>query len=153
MENQITIHYIENERISLDLPITRAQADQEISHLTHQTKDFELHLIEMIPNLFDFYAAQLEADDETPAGYKWSSRCSIMNKYFGIELIDVDCYYADNKSTPERFGFRVSELKKILPEEYTIVKNFYDKEDKEPYFKVVKKTLLQKYLDRNYMEV
>ena len=152
MDKKITIHYIENGRVILDLPITRAELDQEISHLTHKTKYYELNLIEIIPNVFDFYAAQLEDDDEHEAGYKWASRCSIMNEYFGTELIDVDCYTTDNKSTPQSLGFRVEELKKMLPEEYTIVKKYWNKENTEVHFKVIKKSYLDKYLNDHYYQ-
>lgn len=151
MNKNIKIHYIENERISLDLPVTRAELDQEISHLTHKTKYYELNLIEVIPDVFNFYAAQLEDDDEHEAGYKWASRCSIINEYFGTELIDVDCY-CTNTPTPQRFGVRVSDLKEILPEEYTIVKKFFDAENKEPHFEVIKKSFLEKYLNNRYYQ-
>ena len=165
MEEKIKIEHINNNwtgcTIYLDLPITRAELDKEISHLTHKTKYYELNLIEIMPGVFNFYAAQLETDEEHEAGYKWASRCSIMNEYFGVNLIDVSCYMTDNHSTPHDLGIDVQVLKEILPDNYCILKREYTNPktlEVETSYMVIDRSHLSYYLTEKesvykYMEV
>lgn len=146
MENTIFVKYISDNwagcNVRVQLPITMDQLNNGVSHLTHTLKDFKLHLIEIIPNVFKFYAEQLNDDEEHCAGYKWASNVKSMNEYFGTELVDVDGELEDY-SSPRTYGINVHTLKELLPKGYCIVKHEYD-------YKVIQEEFLESYLNKQY---
>ncbi len=71
----------------------------DIIHSTSDAK-FEYFITSTSEDgLYHYGARQLVASYDNPAGYVWSSRCSVMNKLFGTRLVEVfvngGCYGMD----------------------------------------------------------
>ena len=65
--------------------------------------------------LYDYGLEQLYSDHEHDKGYVWSSRCGVINKYFGTSLVEVivGCV---------RYAMDVNDLLKYLPKGCKFVK-------------------------------
>lgn len=69
------------------------------------------------PYLFRYGYKQKKADYfGNPAGYVWSSRPSCLNQAFGTDFINVIV------GSDATLAIKASDLEKILPEEYSIIK-------------------------------
>ena len=128
MENEIKIAYISDNwigcRVTLDIPMTTKEwnTEEESKDQTITLKEHRLHMIEKMPNLYEFYAEQLHDTEDHRAGYLWTSNCEAMNEYYKMDLEDVYVKLQDS-ATPRCAGITVEALKKILPEGYIIVKS------------------------------
>lgn len=131
MENEIKVAHISNNwigcRVMLAVPMTTKDwnIEEESKHQTITLKEHRLHMIEKMPNLYEFYAEQLHDTEDHRAGYLWLSNCEAMNEYYKMELVDVDIELT-NSPTPIGAGITAEALKKILPEGYIIVKSGTD---------------------------
>ena len=52
-------------------------------------------------------------------GYIWSSRASVMNKLFGLELTDVVVEYPDSYAGLAGIAYPVKTIKELLPEGFS----------------------------------
>ena len=131
MENEIKVAYISDNwigcRVTLEVPMTTGEwnFDEESKHQTITLKEHKLHMIEKMPNLYEFYAEQLHDTEDHRAGYLWMSNCEAMNEYYKMQLVDVYAKLTDSP-TPRCVGITAEALKKILPEGYIIVKSGTD---------------------------
>lgn len=67
-----------------------------------------------IEGIFNYGFEQSEADYlGNPAGYVWSSRAGVMNKEFGIALVEV-VYKKDNSHCPKACSMDLAHLEPLL---------------------------------------
>lgn len=69
--------------------------------------------------LYDYGLEQLYSDDEHGYGYIWSSRCGVINKYFGTSLVEVVVGWAI-------YAMDVKDLIQYLPKGHKFVKDAED---------------------------
>ena len=140
--------------VYLNIPLYRKDLEESNEHrvcrITEDNEEYELNLIEHKMGVFTFYAKQLKDNKDHKAGYLWSSRCSVMNKFFGTELVEVGAYLINSQTTPYEVGIKVSDLKDVLPEEYCIVKR--TDRDGEINYKVIDRRFIESLNQEGYRE-
>ena len=82
------------------------------------------------PEVFVYGAIQLNDNYEHEAGYVWSSRVGVLNKYFNKDYVDV---VIDNSI----YAMRVRDASKYLPKGYRFVREI-NVFDNEPTYRLIK---------------